>query len=397
MNPILSIVIPTKDRYETLNILVETLLSWTSNTFELVVQDNTVDNEPIKKLLVKYEEDKRLVYNHSIQDMSAPENCDRGMTLAKGEYIIILGDDDAVSEYILDFCQWMKKNSIDGLVSEKAGYYWPDVAFKYALHDSWVGQLQYTHSDYSMYLIDVESELQKVKLSGCTQMYRLPRAYHGVVKRSVLRELQKETGSYFPGPTIDMSSAVGISCLIGKVIYVSIPLIISGYSRKSMAGASLRHEHQGRIQDQASLPRNTYNEWNMNVPRYWSGPTIWAQTYLAASDRLSHYNLSNGFDYTYLYAACFTYKDRSHKQKVFDAIRYNADNKSFEIFRNCIQVLFHWIRITFKRLGYLISRSLSNNKQLRKMHCDNIDSASRVVNQYIKDEFHDDLYFLWDE
>ena len=65
MRPLLSIVIPTKNRYFTLINLVEKLLTWDNDDYEVVVQDNSEDNSDIIDFLKKYENNKNLRYFHN--------------------------------------------------------------------------------------------------------------------------------------------------------------------------------------------------------------------------------------------------------------------------------------------------------------------------------------------
>ena len=44
MKKLLSIIIPTKERYEYLEKLVELLITFKENNFEIIVQDNSQDN-----------------------------------------------------------------------------------------------------------------------------------------------------------------------------------------------------------------------------------------------------------------------------------------------------------------------------------------------------------------
>ena len=49
--PLLSIIIPTKDRYKYLKILISLIDSYNLSELELIIQDNTSDNTEILKFL----------------------------------------------------------------------------------------------------------------------------------------------------------------------------------------------------------------------------------------------------------------------------------------------------------------------------------------------------------
>lgn len=51
MNPIVSIVVPTKNRYKYLKLLISLIESFNDSRIELLVHDNSDDNAEIKKFL----------------------------------------------------------------------------------------------------------------------------------------------------------------------------------------------------------------------------------------------------------------------------------------------------------------------------------------------------------
>ena len=118
--PLLSIVVPTKNRVETLRILVESLLAWKADNFELIVHDNSDEDNHFADEITKYSDDCRLRYFHVREPLSAIENCDLAVHHARGEYVSFIGDDDGVIRQTLDVVAWMKKHSVDALYCRAA-------------------------------------------------------------------------------------------------------------------------------------------------------------------------------------------------------------------------------------------------------------------------------------
>ena len=92
---ILSVVIPTKERYEYLKILTKSLIKSTSNKYEIIITDNTKLNSEIVEFLGNLNSNK-IKYYHYPEWMSVSENFDKGVSKAQGKYVIALGDDDGV-------------------------------------------------------------------------------------------------------------------------------------------------------------------------------------------------------------------------------------------------------------------------------------------------------------
>ena len=124
-NILLSIVVPTKNRYFYLKELIELVERLHSNKVELVIQDNTADNSEILSFMneKKY---SFINYNHIEESISMTENSDAAILNSRGEYICFIGDDDGVVNNILHVVQYMKEHDIDAVVPKKLEYNWPD-------------------------------------------------------------------------------------------------------------------------------------------------------------------------------------------------------------------------------------------------------------------------------
>ena len=245
---LLSILIPTKDRYSTLiPVLSGLTCDFKDLSVEFIVQDNTIDNNEITKFLSKLN-CKKVKYFHTIKSLSQSENCNCSVKNANGQYLILIGDDDYVMPTIIESVIWMENNSVDCLNYNIASYLWNDISFKYKTSVSEGGTLLLTKPLKKEFtLVDPHDELRKVIESGGTSYANLPRLYHGIVKRDVLDRVYKKCNTYFPGLSPDMASSVAIS-LFTKVFYTyNFPLSISGKSSFSAAGKGVNHTHVGDL------------------------------------------------------------------------------------------------------------------------------------------------------
>ena len=102
MKYLLSIVIPTKNRYSTLFPLVDQLVNFVSrySDIEVVIQDNSDDNSEALEFFSNLSYNN-LIYNYTKGWLSVVENCDKAIMLSKGDFVTLIGDDDAVSEEII--------------------------------------------------------------------------------------------------------------------------------------------------------------------------------------------------------------------------------------------------------------------------------------------------------
>jgi hypothetical protein len=136
--------------------------------------------------------------------------------------------------------------------------------------------------------------------------------YHGIVSRAALDEVYERTGTFFPGPSPDMASAVALSYVVKRHMHIDAPFIVSGQSPKSTGGLGSRHAHVGDLKSLSHLPSNIDEAWDSRIPFLWTGPTIWAQSALQAVRAMEKDKDLTKFRFSYLYAA-FVHHALAHR------------------------------------------------------------------------------------
>lgn len=321
--PLLSIVVPTRNRPECVESLLRGLCASGADNFEIVVQDNSSDDSLGARLAATA--DPRIRYEHVAEPLNMHQNFDRAVARAKGHYACALGDDDAVIvDEALTVLERARARDVDAVLTGLAFYYWPGV-----IHRFWgdTGGLLTdfeTKSGDREILLDPREELRRVFASGVTNgLGRLPRVYQGFVSRRSLNALFDKCGSYFPGPSPDMANAVALAPFVNSTLYTEQPIVISGYSPRSGGSAGASGKHHGRLEDQPHLPAGTLEHWDDAIPRFWSGVTIYAQSALAAARAVLHPPLPP-IGYHRLYAACLIFEPRPYRPAVFAAARHRG-------------------------------------------------------------------------
>jgi glycosyltransferase involved in cell wall biosynthesis len=350
--PVLSIAIPTKDRYDTLTNVLETLLGWTETEFEIIVHDNSTSNQEILDFLNLHQNDKRLKYFHVQEKLSVNENCDLSIVHATGDYVCLIGDDDGLIEDTIRVCKWMKLHNIDSANCNIAIYDWPSLKSKY-YGDYFTGELRINSFSSTYQYIDPQKDLIKTLKNGAQFIVKGPRLYQGIVSKKCLDQLYQHTGTYFPGPVPDMSSAVGIVPYLSSHVYFDYPLIIAGSSAKSTAGQGALKKHHGEIEDIPFLPKDTAANWSKELPRYWSAQTIWAEGALKALSATNNGSLIKYYNFNRLYAACLMYvpdyRDRTMRH-INEMAKAGVCSK--------IGIIYHFILICKNRFITLINSVL---------------------------------------
>lgn len=284
----LSIVIPTKNRYQTLFPVVDALIdNIIGNDYQIIISDNSDNNEVAVQYFMQKKYESIIKYNHTLSSLTQSENSDLALSLADGDFIVFIGDDDLVSPYILDAVDLMELKKIDCLIFSPANYYWDGVKFasntrmrkaeSMLVPKSIDRQLSELHSNIT---------LNNVLMHGGVSIEKLPQQYHALVSKKTLNEVKKRFGSYVPGPCPDMSLAVGLSYVLDKYYSVNYPFTITGVSKHSAAGLGVRNQHIGKIEDQKFLPANILEYWNPLLPKVWTACTIWAQSIYTVMNKI---------------------------------------------------------------------------------------------------------------
>lgn len=328
MSPSLSIVIPTKNRYQYLKVFLNSFVEFPDKGIELIIQDNSdIQDESFVDFLLSLNDD-RIIYSYNKSWLSVVENCDIAIGSANGEFISMIGDDDGMLfDLAIESVVIAKERGLEALLFNKANYYWPDTTHA-VWKDALSGNVFYSKYSGDLREVNVMEELNAVLREGAAwSLRKLPRVYHGFVSKKCLDELKLRTGSYFPGPSPDMANAIGLALITSKVFEIDAPVVISGHSKRSGGGMGGEKRHQGRLEDQKHLPRDTAELWSEKIPKFWSGATIYAE-----SARMALEKSGSGLtiNYPYLWAFCWVF-EFSHRRSIMKIV-VKAPSSWFNVF-----------------------------------------------------------------
>lgn len=222
-----TIVIPTRERADTLCWALKTCVMQNYDNLEIIVSDNfSQDNT---REVVESFGDKRIRYVNTGKRVSMSSNWEFGLGHATGDYVSILGDDDgflpeSISKINELLCEHPDIPAISWTVSE---YRWPNYIFEDQANKFLVN----TRKGYS--IKNAHENLKKTIFSN--QVHRmLPWLYAGFVKLEVVSRIRKRSGgTFFHSQQPDIYSAVIISSTIDKYIYSHAPYSVAGMSKSS--------------------------------------------------------------------------------------------------------------------------------------------------------------------
>jgi glycosyltransferase involved in cell wall biosynthesis len=228
--PKYSILIPTRNRCEYVGFAIQSILDQPFSNCEVIVSDNHSSDSTFEYLAMLG--DPRLRITQPPRPLSMTMHYEYLLSLAQGEWVTIVGDDDGVMPYFFECLERVTAQftEIDIISSRRSHYFWDgcqdiygDVVVSY--QSSAIKKLRSTKRDLVFALADLRS------------CFDMPQIYTTcVLKRQLISDIKERSGGQFYKSIIpDMYSVVALSLQSDRYLRLEDPLFWVGTSNKSMA------------------------------------------------------------------------------------------------------------------------------------------------------------------
>lgn len=236
----LSILVPTRERHDTLEATIKTLVTQDFTSAEFIICDNASTERTAQ--VVKSFNDKRIKYVRSEDRLSMSENWNYVLQYAQGEYITFIGDDDGLTPNALSVASSIiDLTETDALVWIKAPYYWPNYP-----DSSLASQIGVpTPTNQLITQINTQQALMQLLDSPSYSGYtRLPCLYNSFVKREILSKVMRKSSKqkFFHSICPDVFSSIVLGACLDKHLLLKYPVSINGASHHSNGCSHLRGE-----------------------------------------------------------------------------------------------------------------------------------------------------------
>lgn len=241
--PSITVLIPTRERAGTLPVPLESCLAQEYENLEILVSDNCSTDETAEVIAEFQQRDPRVRSVRTPSRVSMRANFEFGITHATGDYLIIIGDDDAVmpggiaqlAQIIIDH------PNIDAFGWTSCFYYYPKSVhdIEHSLFFSLRGELD---------VRDSRLWLQKV-LSGKANFTQLAMPYHGCLSARLYDQIKGDKETFIYSNVPDVYLTISAASLTEQQIRIPSPITLLGSSSKGN-GSSLA---QGSYDKHASF------------------------------------------------------------------------------------------------------------------------------------------------
>ena len=233
----LTVIIPTRERAETLIHTLRTVVEQSYPNLEIIVSDNASTDQTID--VVKSFSDSRIKYINTGKRIGMSENYEFALSHVTGDYLMYLGDDDGLLPNACnDIAEILSNNFSNAIIWQKPNYHWPS----YPVFPNTVS----IQICYDMAVIQSKIILNAVA-AGKTSYGRLPVIYSGFVSIHSINNIKKKTGNFFHSITPDVYSGIVLAEEFNQYLYSFRPFSVNGGSAKSTGQTTMTNDERGKL------------------------------------------------------------------------------------------------------------------------------------------------------
>lgn len=274
MNPFFSVIIPTRNRYETLRHTMRTVLGQGFQPFELIISDNS-DEEflPRKELIADQLMDQRVRYFRTPSLLSMTDSWEFAISKAEGEYLILFGDDDGlVPDALENIAGIIRETGREAVSWSRIEYSWPEREPLEVVANLLV--IPYTGKTGL-----IESEKYIREIINYEADYRLlPMFYNSAISRKLIARLKEKVGRVFNASSPDVFTGYAFAHMLGHFLTIGQPLSINGVSARS--NGAVHHNHNKLKDEHWQLLKRSAIRWPAELPEFYTAYLGIAEPYI---------------------------------------------------------------------------------------------------------------------
>lgn len=239
-----SIVIPARNRTDTLQYTLETCLDQDFEDYEVVLSDNSDEGNTAVYELYQRMDDPKLHYYRTPRSLPLQRSFEYAYLMARGAFIISLGADDGVMPWMLRELSDVRRQypNEEIIMWQAGGYDWPRSQNQSKLNTRNMLYMEKRHQPGSLEieLVPAAKIMQRVEKEA-DWMYTMPTLYiRSGFKRSYMQTLLEKTGRMWGGLNQDIYTGVVNLCICEHILCVNNILAVVGCSGNSLGCTNVK-------------------------------------------------------------------------------------------------------------------------------------------------------------
>ncbi len=332
-NPLLSVIIPTRERAETLQYALQTALDQKSQNFEVIVSDNFSQDNTAQ--VVRSFSDPRIRLINPGRRLSMCDNWDFALLHAAGDYVTFIGDDDAIVPGALD------KLEASILTTHCLAYRWPMPAYIWPM-DGKPARVVVQPPTTQASEVNLENLARLVVSMGGWKWNQIPCMYYSAVAKRIPDSIREQTGRVFHSTCTDVFMSMAVPVFAKTAIDLGYYVSVAGSSEKSnggIMGRPDRHEYLDKFIQE-------YGDYKIHPTLFPEIPialNLLADSILVAMDKFPGFYGGMKFNYEAMWALLFRNNSFFYMYKLsrFDIIRKRQQIRRYHPF-DVSRFLLYW-------------------------------------------------------
>ncbi|MBW8785645.1 MAG: glycosyltransferase [Novosphingobium sp.] len=226
----INVVIPTRERADTLAYALETVVGQDSDRLRIWVSDNA--SSPATREVVESFGDPRIRYLNTGRRISMAHNYEFALSHVDEGWIVMIGDDDGLLTGRLELAvAELEASGLRAMATETCFYNWPGAAPEEDV------RLAVPMDKRSEVIEGRDGIARMLRLAG--HDFRMPQTYTGgIVHAEVVKRIRSIKGTFYQSQIPDVYSGYAICSTIDRYLFTRKPFAIAGRSGHSI-GAQL--------------------------------------------------------------------------------------------------------------------------------------------------------------
>ncbi|MEQ1697193.1 MAG: glycosyltransferase family 2 protein [Hyphomicrobiaceae bacterium] len=232
-SPKVSVLIPTRERPDTLVKSLKTVVNQSYSNLEIIVSDNA--SSPETEAVVRSFECPRIRYFNTGKRISMSHNFEFALSKATGDWIAAIGDDDGLLPGgIARAVELLQASGVEAMGSLQSYYVWPN--------KDWVDGSILSVPMAKGVSFKNAKEAIRLSVTGHLGYVELPMLYTGgMISSKVIAKVKAANdGAFFNSQIPDCYSAFAVCSVIDRYVFTQEPFAIAGSSKHSNGGNLLR-------------------------------------------------------------------------------------------------------------------------------------------------------------
>ena len=282
-----SIVIPTRERADTLSHSIATCTAQDYENLDIIVSDN-FSQDNTREVVYAFT-DPRIKYINTGKRVSMSHNWEFALSHITDGWVTFLGDDDGLLPGALStVADTINRTGCQAITSRMCTYFWPNSGARYINWHSWPisGSVDNNLTIPLTSGIELRGgrEWLGKLMRGDAEYFDLPRLYvGGFVDIRAVNRARGSSGAFFLSMTPDVYSAIALATVLDNYVILKEPVSIGGSSAHSIGASGLGFRTSSAVVEEFLSEENIpFHSMLAGGERMKSIPVVVYESYLQA-------------------------------------------------------------------------------------------------------------------